>query len=68
MRGFCLAVALSVPGSLLANWPQWRGPNSDGSAPNARDLPGIFLGSPDFGRILSAGQPRRMQFGLKLLF
>ncbi len=31
------------------------------------DLPGIFLGSPDFGRILSAGQPRRVQFGLKLL-
>lgn len=39
MRGFCLAVALSVPGSLLANWPQWRGPNSDGSAPQAHDLP-----------------------------
>jgi hypothetical protein len=32
------------------------------------DLPGIFLGSPNFGRILSAGQPRRVQFGLKLLF
>ena len=39
MRGFCLAVALSVPGLLLANWPQWRGPNSDGSAPKAHDLP-----------------------------
>jgi hypothetical protein len=32
------------------------------------DLPGIFLGSPGFGRVQSAGQPRRMQFGLKLLF
>ena len=32
------------------------------------DLPGIFLGSPNFGRALSAGQPRRVQFGLKLLF
>jgi hypothetical protein len=32
------------------------------------DLPGIFLGSPNFGRVLSAGQPRRVQFGLKLLF
>ena len=32
------------------------------------DLPGNFLGSPTFGRILSAGSPRRVQFGLKLLF
>lgn len=32
------------------------------------DLPGIFLGSPNFGRILSAGSPRHIQFGLKLLF
>jgi outer membrane protein assembly factor BamB len=39
MRGFYLALVLTVPGSLLANWPQWRGPNSDGSAPQARDLP-----------------------------
>jgi len=39
MRGFCLALVLTVPGSLVANWPQWRGPNSDGSAPQAHDLP-----------------------------
>jgi len=39
MKGFCLAIILSLPGSLPANWPQWRGPNSDGSAPQARDLP-----------------------------
>jgi hypothetical protein len=32
------------------------------------DLPDIFFGSPTFGRISSAGSPRRMQFGLKLLF
>jgi hypothetical protein len=32
------------------------------------DLPNSFLGSPSFGRILSAGTPRRVQFGLKLLF
>jgi hypothetical protein len=32
------------------------------------DLPDIFVGSPSFGRILSAGSPRRLQFGLKLLF
>jgi hypothetical protein len=32
------------------------------------NLPGIFLGSPVFGRIESAGSPRRLQVGLKLLF
>ena len=32
------------------------------------DLPDIFLGSPTFGRVLSAGDPRRIQLGVKLLF
>lgn len=32
------------------------------------DLPDGFLGSPTFGRILSAGSPRRVQFGVKALF
>ena len=32
------------------------------------DLPDAFLGSPTFGRILSAGPPRRFQFGIKALF
>jgi hypothetical protein len=32
------------------------------------DLPDIFVGSPTFGRISSAGPPRRIQFGLKLIF
>jgi hypothetical protein len=32
------------------------------------DLPDGFLGSPTFGRILSAGSPRRMQFGVKAFF
>jgi hypothetical protein len=32
------------------------------------DLPDIFLGSPTFGRISSAQNPRRIQFGLKLIF
>jgi hypothetical protein len=32
------------------------------------DLPDIFLGSPTFGRVLSAASPRRIQFGLKLVF
>jgi hypothetical protein len=32
------------------------------------DLPDIFVGSPTFGRIQSAQSPRRIQFGLKLLF
>ena len=31
-------------------------------------LPDIFVGSPTFGHILSAGDPRHIQFGLKLLF
>ncbi len=32
------------------------------------DLPDIYLASSTFGRILSAASPRRLQFGLKLLF
>jgi outer membrane protein assembly factor BamB len=28
-----------LTGSLQANWPQWRGPNSNGSTQTARDLP-----------------------------
>jgi len=32
------------------------------------DLPDAFLGSPTFGRISSAENPRRTQFGLKLIF
>src|SRR5215831_9132531 len=31
-------------------------------------LPESFLASPAFGRVLAAGTPRRVQFGLKLLF
>jgi hypothetical protein len=31
-------------------------------------LPDSFLGSPAFGRVLAAGTPRRLQFGLKLMF
>lgn len=32
------------------------------------DLPDNFVGSPTFGRIRSAQSPRRIQFGLKLIF
>jgi len=32
------------------------------------DLPDNFLGSPTFGQILSAGSPRRVQLGAKVLF
>jgi hypothetical protein len=32
------------------------------------DLPDAFFGSPTFGRILSAGSPRRVQFGVKAIF
>jgi len=31
-------------------------------------LPDNFIGSPTFGQILSAGNPRRVQLGIKLLF
>jgi hypothetical protein len=32
------------------------------------NLPDIFVGSPTFGHILAAGDPRHIQFGLKLLY
>jgi hypothetical protein len=32
------------------------------------DQPDNFYGSPSFGAVLSAGQPRRLQFGLRILF
>jgi hypothetical protein len=32
------------------------------------DLPDIFVGSPTFGRIVSAQSPRHIQFGVKFLF
>jgi hypothetical protein len=32
------------------------------------DLPDNYLGSPTFGRVLSAESPRRIQFGVKLIF
>jgi hypothetical protein len=32
------------------------------------DLPDIFFGSPTFGKIQSAGNPRRLQLGMKLVF
>lgn len=32
------------------------------------DLPDNFLGSPTFGQILSAGSPRRLQLGLKVMY
>jgi hypothetical protein len=32
------------------------------------DLPDNFFGSPTFGQILSAGSPRRFQFGVRTTF
>ncbi len=32
------------------------------------DLPDNFFGSPTFGQILSAGAPRHIQFGVRLMF
>ena len=37
-RGVGFLVALFLAAGLWANWPQWRGPESNGTAPNARDL------------------------------
>ncbi len=34
-----IAILLVFGLTLQANWPQWRGPNSNGTAPGARDLP-----------------------------
>jgi outer membrane protein assembly factor BamB len=38
MRGRQTCAILLLAGSLQANWPQWRGPNSDGSSKTARGL------------------------------
>ena len=35
---FLLSAGLAAASAMGANWPQWRGPNSNGSTPNARDL------------------------------
>ena len=32
------------------------------------DLPDAYFGSPTFGRILSAGSPRRIQLGIRTVF
>src|SRR6059036_1867131 len=37
--GAVVFMAGVLAGPLWSNWPQWRGPNSNGSAPAARDLP-----------------------------
>src|SRR5688572_22193850 len=37
--GFVVYAGFVLAGSLLANWTQWRGPNSNGSTATARDLP-----------------------------
>jgi outer membrane protein assembly factor BamB len=33
------ALIFTITAALHANWPQWRGPNSNGTAPSARNLP-----------------------------
>src|SRR5262249_6343972 len=32
-------IAISIGVAFAANWPQWRGPNLDGSTKGAQDLP-----------------------------
>lgn len=39
VRVVLICAALAAAGSLRANWPQWRGPNSNGSTKTARNLP-----------------------------
>ena len=34
-----LITAILVSGTMFANWPQWRGPRSNGTAPGAKNLP-----------------------------
>jgi outer membrane protein assembly factor BamB len=34
-----LFTTILLAGGLFGNWPQWRGPKSNGSAPGAKDLP-----------------------------
>jgi outer membrane protein assembly factor BamB len=36
---FAAVVALAVATAAHANWPNWRGPNGDGTAPQTRNLP-----------------------------
>jgi outer membrane protein assembly factor BamB len=37
--GAVILAAVALAGGLWANWPHWRGPESNGSAPKARNLP-----------------------------
>src|SRR6185295_16468790 len=37
-----MVLGFALAGNLVANWPQWRGPNSNGTAPQAYDLPVRF--------------------------
>jgi outer membrane protein assembly factor BamB len=37
--GVGVFITAVLAGGLWANWPQWRGPESNGTAPKARDLP-----------------------------
>lgn len=43
--GIGVLIAVVLTGCLWANWPQWRGPESNGAAPEARDLPVIWSDS-----------------------
>src|SRR5689334_15867053 len=37
--GIILAFGIFARSSVAANWPQWRGPNSNGSTATVHDLP-----------------------------
>ena len=38
-RFVCLGICLLGVPAAAADWPQWRGPDGQGHAPTARDLP-----------------------------
>jgi outer membrane protein assembly factor BamB len=43
--GIGVLAAAILGGCLWANWPQWRGPESNGTAPKAHNLPVVWSGS-----------------------
>lgn len=43
--GIGILAAVALAGCLWADWPQWRGPESNGTAPKARNLPVMWSAS-----------------------
>lgn len=56
-----------TPGGRFQNENAWVEAFNATNTPHF-DGPNTQLGNPNFGRISSAGHPRNLQFGLKLIF